>query len=109
VRPAITPPEKVEAIRKRYGEGQSLATIAKALMTSVSTVQKHTRDLPRRNPKQLTGKTVSDIYTLRAQGHRRERVAETLGISVSSVKRYEQKPTGAATRRRTAAPASRHN
>ena len=106
MRPAITPAETVQAIRKRYKDGESLAKIARALMTSVSTVQKHTRDLPRRNPKQLTGKTVRDIYALREQGHRRELVAKTLGVSVSSVKRYE--PKSAATRRRTAAPTSRH-
>lgn len=110
MRPAFTPTEKVQALRTRYGNGEGPTEIAKALRISVSTVQKHTRDLPRQNPKRLAPKTVDDIYALRAKGYRRELVAETLGVSISSVKRYEpKKPKSAATRRRTAAPASRHN
>ena len=65
MRPAITPTETVQAIRKRYSEGEGPTKIAKALKISVSSVLKHTRDLPRQNPKRLAHKTVDDIYVLR--------------------------------------------
>jgi DNA-directed RNA polymerase specialized sigma24 family protein len=103
--PAV-PPGKIKAIAQRYADGEIMAKIARDLRISASTVHRYTRDQPRRGRIPPNG-IGSEIQALRARGRSYQEVASALGVCVNTVKRRELK--SAATRRRTAAPASRHH
>ena len=107
--PPKTPEHIIKEARERYQRGEKPAQIAAALHLGTSTVRGHTSDLPRQPRPRITPDTVAAMLELRGKGLSREAVAKKLNVSPVSVWRHEKKQKSAATRRRTAAPASRRS
>jgi DNA invertase Pin-like site-specific DNA recombinase len=103
----------IEAIQRRYAAGEALNSIAENEHVSRSTVQKYTRDLPRRVQQghYLTPETVSEVKDLTAKGFKQRAIARKLNISVTTVRRYQRandtKPPRRGRPRKTAADLAR--
>lgn len=89
-------PESVRReLRARYANGELSPQIARELGISVATVTNHTRDLrnqPHSGPRHIqtvTPEIQDEIRKLRTQGIPRPLVAEKLGISEHTVKRFD--------------------
>ncbi|HTJ72788.1 MAG TPA: hypothetical protein VL551_34940 [Actinospica sp.] len=101
--PAATPPAKVASIRRRYLADEPLKSIAENENCCLSTVVKNTRDLPRRQYSRTPPEIVAEIETLSARGVKRAAIANKLGVSVGTVRRYEAPTSAIARRHRSAA------
>ena len=88
-------PDVISAIRKRYTSGQRMTPIARELGVSISTVVKHTRDLPRQGRgRSLDPETVTALYELLDTGHSAHAASKKLGISDPTARRYRnRRPT----------------
>lgn len=75
-------------IRRRYTDGEGPSSIARQLDVSLRTVLTHTRSLPRQRVR-ITTEIAAEIHDMAKHGHRRDAIAEKLGISHASVAKYD--------------------
>lgn len=107
-----TAEDVIKRIRQRYDAGEPMPSIARNEKVSVTTVKKHTRDLPRRKSgNRLNPATLAEVKELSGQDLTQEAIALKLGINAATVRRYQRalgitpRPQGRA--RKTAADLTR--